>query len=321
MLIAVTGATGFIGHYIVNRLLGAGHMCRCWHRAASDRGGFDAAGEGRLEWLEGGLGDAGAAEALVRGADAVVHSALHHPGGGWSGSEGDLPEFVETNVLGSVRLMHAARAAGVGRFVFVSTCAVHDVILDDRPLDEAHPLWPRSHYGAHKAALEAVVHSYGLGDGWPICAVRPTGVYGVRRPIEASKWFSLVRDVAGGKPIDSPRGGKEVHAADVAKAVDLLLHAPADAIAGQSFNCYDLYVADQDVAAIAKELTGPASTIADRNKGPKHQIETGKIRSLGMTFGGCPLLRQTVRAMVEAVRRPGTPAADTPPSGSRASAR
>ena len=37
----------------------------------------------------------------------------------------------------------------MSRFVFISTCAVHDVILDDRPLDEAHPLWPAGHYGAH----------------------------------------------------------------------------------------------------------------------------------------------------------------------------
>ena len=63
---------------------------------------------------------------------------------------------------------------------FFSTCAVHEVILDDRPLDETHPLWPTSHYGAHKAALEAFVHSYGLGQGWPICALRPTGIYGPR---------------------------------------------------------------------------------------------------------------------------------------------
>ena len=45
----------------------------------------------------------------------------------------------------------------VRRFVFIATCAVHDVILSDRPLDEAHPLWPKSHYGAHKAAIEKFV--------------------------------------------------------------------------------------------------------------------------------------------------------------------
>ena len=56
--------------------------------------------------------------------------------------------------MGTLRLIESARAAGVGRFVFISTCAVHEKILDDRPLDEAHPLWAMSHYGAHKAAIE-----------------------------------------------------------------------------------------------------------------------------------------------------------------------
>src|SRR5690606_1214457 len=120
------------------------------------------------------------------------------------------------------------------RFVFISTCAVHDTILNDRTLDETHPLWPHSHYGAHKAAIEKFVHSYGLGQGFPICALRPTGVYGVNHPVEASKWFDLVRSVVRGETVTCNRGGKEVHAADVAKAAHLLLHAPAEAITGQA---------------------------------------------------------------------------------------
>ena len=65
------------------------------------------------------------------------------------------------------------------------------------------------------------------------------------------------------------------------------------------YNCYDLYVAEQDVARIAKELTGSKSEIADLNRGPKNQIATGKIRALGMSFGGAPLLRRTVQELVE----------------------
>ena len=64
-----------------------------------------------------------------------------------------------------MQLFQAAFDAGIARFIHISTCAVHDVILDDRPLDETHPLWPKSHYGAHKAALEAFVHSFGFGQG------------------------------------------------------------------------------------------------------------------------------------------------------------
>src|SRR5262249_52889743 len=207
----------------------------------------------------------------------------------------------------------------VPRFIFISTCAVHEVILDDRPLDEAHPLWPTSLYGAHKAALEKFVHSYGLGQGWAVCALRPTGIYGLAHPPQRSRSFDLVGQVVRGERVAPARGGKEVHAADVARAVDLLLHADAQAVAGQAFNCYDRYVAEQEVARLAKELTGSRSTIADLNRGPKHQIDTKKLRGLGMTFGGEALLRQTVAELVRAQGSEGVPdrTAPTSPKGKR----
>src|SRR5438477_397897 len=83
-----------------------------------------------------------------------------------------------------------------------------------RRLAETHPLWPTSHYGAHKAALEKFVHSFGLGQGWPICVLRPTGIYGLAHPPQASRWFELIGKVLNGESIASPRGGKEVHALD-----------------------------------------------------------------------------------------------------------
>jgi nucleoside-diphosphate-sugar epimerase len=296
MRVAVTGATGFLGHYIVNHLLRQGHECRCWHRPHSDREGFDEDARGELEWVPGELGDARATEALVEGADAVVHAGLARGGAMFGGSEGDLLEFVGRNIDGTLRLIQDARHADAHRFVFIASCAVHDVILDDRLLDEAHPLWPKSHYGAYKAAVEAFVHSFGLGEGYEICSLRPTGIYGLARPVENSKWYDLVHSVAAGKPVSSERGGKEVHAADVARAVEVLL--TAHAVAGQAYNCYDMYISDQMVARIAKELSGSGAEIADANKGPKHQIETGKLRALGVTFGGEPLLRETVRQML-----------------------
>jgi nucleoside-diphosphate-sugar epimerase len=217
-------------------------------------------------------------------------------------SHGDSGVFTGVNLTGSLQLFQAAFESGVPRFVFISTCAVHEVILDDRPLDEAHPLWPTTFYGAHKAALEAFVHSYGLGHGRPICALRPTGIYGLAHPPQASRWYDLVGQVLRGEPVESARGGKEVHAADVARAVELLLQADAKAVAGQSFNCYDQYVAEEHVARIAKELTVSPSAVSDLNRGPRHQIDTRKLRGLGMTFGGEGLLRRTVSELVEAHR-------------------
>lgn len=300
MRIAITGATGFIGRYFVSRLARAGHTLNCWYRPSSDRGGFDVPASA-LTWVPGDLGDPSAAADLVRGCDAIIHGALYRPGSGFIGNEGDLPKFLERNVLGTIRLIEAARAARVGRFVLISTCAVHDRILDDRPLDETHPLWSTSHYGAHKAALEAFVSSYGLGQGYPICALRPTGVYGLAHPPSRSKWFDLVASVARGEDVECHGAGKEVHADDVAKAAELLLNTPEERVAGQAFNCCDRSISRHEVATIAKELTGSQSRIEGEPKAPKHQIVTAKIQALGMTFGGRPLLIETIRRMIAAV--------------------
>jgi nucleoside-diphosphate-sugar epimerase len=303
MRIAITGASGFLGRYLVRELARAGHLLRCWHRPASDRTGFDRHA-GAIEWLPGQLGDPAATHALVAGMDAVVHAAVEWAGprNRGRGSHGDADVFLGVNLAGSLQLFQAALEAGVARCVFLSTCAVHEVILDDRPLDETHPLWPTSPYGAHKAALEKFVHSFGLGQGWPICALRPTGIYGLAHPAPASRWFDLVGQVLRGERIASTKGGKEVHAADVARAVHRLLTADANAIAGQAFNCCDQYVAEETVAGIAKDLTASGSEVVRCNRGPKHQIATGKIRALGMTFGGDQLLRSTVQQLVDAHR-------------------
>jgi len=214
-------------------------------------------------------------------------------------STGRGPAFVEPNAQVEMKMNRgtsAARAAEVPRFIFISTCAVHEKILDDRPLDESHPLWATSHYGAHKAAIEKFVHSYGLGDGYPICALRPTGIYGLAFPRERSKWFDLVQRVARGEVVECHRGGKEVHAADVARAVEVLLQA--DGISGEAFNCYDKYISELEVATLAKQFTGSDAEIVGEPRSPQHQIETGKLRALGMEFGGAARLEQTIREML-----------------------
>ncbi len=292
MKVAVTGATGFIGHYIARHLIEEGHSCRCWYRPESVRRTLDDVSDG-IEWIEGDLANTDSAAALVKGCDAVVHAALWRPGEGFRGAEGDIVGFADRNVMGSLRLIAQAHEADVPRFVFISTCAVHEIILEDRKLDEAHPMWPRSHYGAYKAAVEEFVYSYGYRYNYDICALRPTGVYGLHHVPAKSKWYDLVKSVAEGKTDRvTSQGGKEVHAADVAKAVSILLQA--EGVAGQAYNCYDRYISHEEVADVTAKLSGGNVTIARTNPGPKHQIDTSKIRNLGMTFGGEGLLERTV---------------------------
>lgn len=303
MKIAVTGATGFLGRYVVSRLAGAGHRLNCWCRPTSDLSHFPTPlPPGSVDWTEGSLGDERAERLLVHAADAVVHAALDHPSGGFRGDPGNVIQFVETNLLGTLRLIEAARAARVGRFIFISSCAVHDKILPDRPLDETHPTWSASHYGAHKAAIEAFVHSYGFGQGFPICALRPTGIYGRAHPAGASKWYSTIERVVQGGDVECRRGGKEVHAADVARAVELLLVADPAAITGEAFNCYDRYVSDHEVATIASRLSNSPGAILGEPSRPRHEIVTAKLESLGMTYGGTPLLEQTIQQLIDSIR-------------------
>lgn len=301
MNIAVTGATGFLGRYIAAQLAAEQHTLRCWHRASSDRSGLDHV-ERHVEWVPGSLGDRQACDRLVQGCQALVHAALEHDSFGRIAGRSFTPEMALHNITGSLQLFEAARAAGVERIVYISSCAVHDLILKDRPLDEAHPTWSATHYGAHKAAVEAFVHSLGWGDKYPICALRPTGIYGVDHPVEKSKWYELVASVVADAPAECHGGGKEVHAADVARATSLLLHADAGRVAGQAFNCCDRYISQYEVASLAKGMAGGHAQIIGEPSQPKNQIETAKLRGLGFEFGGQPLLEDTVRDLVGLVR-------------------
>lgn len=293
--IAITGATGFLGRYLLSEF-SVDSEVRAWYRTKPDSD-FPF-----LSWFHGELGSKKSCYELLENCDFLIHAALYRPGSGFRGAEGDVLSFVEKNVLGSLQLFEAAKEIGVKRVVFMSTCAVHEQILDDRPLDEAHPLWPASFYGAHKAAIEKFIHAYGLGEKLCFCSLRPTGIYGIAQPIESSKWYSLVQDVVQGREVSCSRGGKEVHASDVARACRILLETDReDEICGRSFNCYDRYISEFEVAQLARECSHSNSVVRGVQTAPLHQIDTHKIRKFGMTFGGETLLSQTIEEMVRGI--------------------
>ena len=117
--------------------------------------------------------------------------------------------------------------------------------------------------------------------------------------MEDSKWFSLVQAVKQGESVQCRHGGKEVHAADVARAVEILLMA--EGIAGEVYNCCDRYVSDYEVAEIAKAQCGSRAKIVGKQTAPRHQIVTDKLQRLGMQFAGRLILEQTIRQMLDAI--------------------
>jgi nucleoside-diphosphate-sugar epimerase len=225
VIVAVTGATGAVGRFIVARLVEEHATVRAWRRSTSDLSGLP---EG-IDWLEGDLGSPHAAAALVEGAEMLVHCALDHEPGRYRGGEGaDVAHHLRVNVGGGLALLGAARSAGVRRCVVLSSRAVFGREAPARINDEERPR-PDTLYGAGKAALEAFVEAWGH-DGWAIAALRPTGVYGLTTPARKSKWFDLVTAALCSEAVPS-RAGTEVHGRDVADAVWRLLQAPAEQVA------------------------------------------------------------------------------------------
>jgi len=293
MLVALTGATGFVGSYTAAALARAGHTVRALVRPTSNRAPVEAHVE---EWRVGEQHDPQAVAGLVAGVDAVVHAAVD-----WSAREiSDLTNF-RVNVLGSLQLLEAARLAGVGQFLFVSSVAVYHDILPDRKLDEAHPTWPNSIYGAYKAAIEPHLKAYHFRYGMNTSSWRPAAIYGVDPNLPRSQWYDLVKTAKEGGTIDEPRGGKITHVQDVADA--LALAVGDDEVAGEFYNLVDGYMYWQGAAELAKELSRSDATIIDRaGAGPKNTFDTTRADAFFRRHGNTTALNRGVDGVREYVR-------------------
>lgn len=180
MKIAVTGATGLVGRFVVQGLRDAGQD-------------VVVLGSGGIPWR---LGDPARVSA-----DVLVHCAFSHVPGRYRGGEGDDPDgFRRANLDGSLRLMK-----GFGRTVFLSSRAVYGDYPAGTVLTEGLTPRPDTLYGEVKAAVEAEAS----------VSLRATGIYGAGT---GHKWTDLFADFRAGRPI-TPRVATEVHGMDVASAV------------------------------------------------------------------------------------------------------
>lgn len=293
MRIAVTGGTGYVGGFVVDHLLAAGHEVRLMIRPGGASANQD------LETIAIELDPGSDFRDLLRGCDALVHAAFHHRPGRYRHGEGqDLRGFLHRNVSGSLSLMDQAFGSGVGRAILLSSRAVYGRQQPGAILSEDMAINPDTHYGAAKAALEAFMASYALQAGWPVCDLRPTGVYGLAEPVHRSKWFDLVGACLTGEALPV-RGGTEVHGADVASAVLRLLQAAETDIAGKAFNCSDMYVSSRDIAALVQKCSGRdiALPATPSDKAAYNVMDCSRLTKLGMAFSGKTRLEQTIEAL------------------------
>jgi dihydroflavonol-4-reductase len=167
--VALTGATGYTGSRLVSRLLARGDEVRALARPNSRRPQPEGPG---LTWLEGDLADDALLARLVEGTDAVIHVAAVYRTAGHPDSY-----YREVNVEGTRRLLEAAYAAGVGRFVHTSTVGVHGHV-ERPPADEASPFAPGDIYQETKAEAEQLALRFQRERGLPVAVVRPAAICG-----------------------------------------------------------------------------------------------------------------------------------------------
>jgi UDP-glucuronate 4-epimerase len=177
----VTGAAGFIGSHLVDRLLGLGHQVLgidaftdYYPRSEKERNLESARGHGGFRLVEADLRVA-PLEPLLEGAHVVFHLAAM---GGLLRSWTWFPEYLTCNVLATQRLLEAAQATGLGHLVHISTSSVYG---RDSSGDEDLPLRPDSPYGVTKLAAENLVFAYARNFGIPVTVLRYFSIYGPRQ--------------------------------------------------------------------------------------------------------------------------------------------
>lgn len=184
--VLVTGAGGFIGSHLVQRLLDEGARVRAFVRynSRNDRGALEwlpAEQRRQIEYVVGDLKDGEAVRQAVKGCQLVFHlgALIAIPY-----SYVNPLDFVQTNVLGTAHVLNACRDYGVARLVHTSTSEVYGTARY-APIDEDHPLQGQSPYSASKIGADKLVEAYGRSFGLPVVTIRPFNTYGPRQSARA----------------------------------------------------------------------------------------------------------------------------------------
>jgi NAD dependent epimerase/dehydratase len=180
--VLVTGAGGFIGSHLCERLAHNGWDVRALVRYTShDQAGalvhIDSEVRQSIEVITGDLRDATAVRHAMEGAQVVLHlgAIIAIPY-----SYRNPAEVVETNVLGTLAVLDAARDLGVERVVHTSTSEVYGTAVT-AAITEAHPLQGQSPYSASKIGADKLAESYWRSFELPVVTLRPFNTYGPRQ--------------------------------------------------------------------------------------------------------------------------------------------
>lgn len=260
--VLLTGASGFVGRHLLRELLARGYRVR-----TAGRGPTPVVPD--MEHVA--IGDLGAPidwRPLLDGVDHVVHSA------GLAHADGAIPEerYRAINTEATLALARAAQAAGIRRFVFLSSIRAQSGPISDRPLSEADPPAPTDAYGRSKLAAEQGLEELDLD--W--IALRPVLVYGPGVKANMAALVKLAR-----LPAPLPLGGLSARRSLL--AIENLAEAVAFALSESCPARRSYIVADPEPLSVAQML---AAMRAGLGRGPGLIPVPPPLLALGARLAG-----------------------------------
>ena len=288
--VLVTGGAGFIPSNFIRHLLAKTPYevvsLDALTYAGNPENLADVMAHERLSFVHGDIRDERLVREVVAEVDVIVNAAAE------SHVEKSIAEggseFVTTNVEGTQILLDAIRATPVERFILISSSEVYGTAECD-PMDEEHPLNPRSPYAGTKAGADRLAYSYWATYGLPIVIVRPFNNYGPRQhPEKVIPRF--ITQALCDEPVTIHGDGRAsrdwLYVDDDAEAIEAIIEAPIERVSGEVLNvATGLDISVLDIAELVLSLLGkPASLRVHVDERPgqvrRHIGSTDKIAEL-----------------------------------------
>lgn len=184
--VLVTGAGGFIGSHLTEKLVNLGARVKAFVRynSRNDQGMLEFLPlrvKEKIEIVMGDLRDSQTMQDIIKDIDIVFHLgaliaipySYIHPG-----------EVVETNIMGTLNVLNAAKNSGIKKIIHTSTSEVYGT-AQYVPIDEKHPLQGQSPYSASKIGADKIAESFYRSYRLPIAIIRPFNTYGPRQSARA----------------------------------------------------------------------------------------------------------------------------------------
>lgn len=223
MNVLMTGATGFIGSHLIERLLCEGYRVKALVRPETDSSWLAARD---VEVVRGDVRDAHAVDRAAKGSHIIYHLAART-------SHGNQPvtETYPVNIEGTANVARAALKAGVARFVLASTTGVYGPVKN-RSISESTEVRPYSAYTVSKVQAERLVLSHHASHSLPVVVARMTSVFGTGY----KSWLGLFQAIAAGRFRMIGSGNNYRHPAEVSDIIEgLFLCGTVKGIEGKTY--------------------------------------------------------------------------------------